>query len=67
MSDSVGKDGSSAVHHTSAGAAFAHPCMGLFVKNVCLSVYNCLTSSFWSSFFVRPQDRFFVPTMRWRE
>jgi hypothetical protein len=50
-----------------AGAAFAHPCMGLFVKNVCLSVYNCLTSSFWSSFFVRPQDRFFVPTMRWRE
>jgi len=47
---------------------FAHPCMGLFVKSVCLSVRDFLISSLKGpvSLF-DPQNRFFVPTMRQRQ
>jgi hypothetical protein len=51
-------------------AAFAHPCMGLFVKHVLVSLVSpclCLFLLSWSRFFVRPQNRFFVPTMRRRQ
>jgi hypothetical protein len=53
------------VPNPSAGAAFAHPCMGLLVKQVVACHFILSDPSLSkSSFLVRPQNRFFVPTMR---
>jgi hypothetical protein len=38
---------------------------GFLSRTFCYSVHGCpILLHSWSSFFVRPQDRFFVPTMR---